>query len=222
MDAGGSGISFIEYLQKELLSFYTEYGRTFPWRDTRDPYRIMIAEFMLQRTRANQVVPVYNHFLEKYPDVFSLSRACLEDIKDLLYSLGLHWRAHYFIKAARYIVDKLNGVFPSEREKLIQIPGVGNYVAGVILVVAYNRPEYVIDSNIARFINRFFGLELKGEIRRKRKVKEISKKMFLNDNPKKILFSVLDFTSLVCIPQKPKCGICYLISNCKFKQKSFE
>ena len=209
----------VRYVQVELRKFYEKYGRDFPWRYTTDPYGIMVAEFMLQRTKAEQVSPIYKKFIEKYPDVFKLSSARPEDIQNILFSLGLHWRLHHFIDAAKYIVNKFDGKFPSKREDLMQIPGIGDYVAGAILVVAFGKSEYVVDSNIARFINRFFGLLQKGEIRRNKRIKVLSKEIFSCNNPKEILFSLLDFTALICTPQKPKCDTCQLKNNCKHYQK---
>jgi A/G-specific adenine glycosylase len=138
----------------------------------------MIAEFMLHRTRAGQVERVYSEFIKKYPDVKALSIAGKNDIENITEHLGLHWRSAHFIKSARFIVREYNSVFPDNREKLLKIPGVGDYVAGAIMTVCFNKPEYVVDSNIARFINRFYGLNLTGEIRRKKAVIDRAKELF--------------------------------------------
>lgn len=204
------------YIQDNLHRFYEREGRDFPWRHTSDPYTVMIAEFMLQRTKAEQVVPVYKKFIKKYPDINSLSQASLSEIREILYSLGLHWRAVHFLESARYIINHFKGKFPTKREELLKIPGVGDYIAGAILVVAYKKREYVVDSNIARFLNRFFGLQLSGEIRRNSIIKELAKNLFCHQDPEKILFSVLDFTAAICIPQKPQCKICFLKDKCKY------
>lgn len=175
----------------------------------------MVAEFMLHRTRADQVVPVYEKFTREYPVVETLYHADENEIKKITRHLGLHWRSKHFIEAARYIVDVFHGDFPDNRKELLKIPGVGDYVAGAILTVCFNQPVYVIDSNIARFINRFYGLNLQGEIRRKKQIKEKAKEIFNTKEPGTFLFTILDFTFKVCKPKKPGCLTCILQSSCQ-------
>lgn len=199
-----------------IVHWYHKHARDFPWRHTRDPYKIMIAEFMLHRTRAEQVVPVYMEFLQKYPDVFALASASPEEVQKVTEHLGLHWRGKHFIEAARYIVGKYNGEFPDSYDELRKIPGIGEYIAGAILTICFNKPAPVVDSNIARFINRFHGLNLKGEIRRKKQIVEIASELFDCEKPGKFLFALIDFTSLICKPGKPSCDSCPLKNYCKF------
>jgi A/G-specific adenine glycosylase len=176
----------------------------------------MIAEFMLHRTRAPQVVSIYEAFIEKYPGVEILAKANEKDIKKVTEHLGLHWRSSHFIKAAIYVLKHFNGDFPENRENLKKIPGVGDYVAGAILTICFNKPEHVIDSNIARFINRFYGLNLKGEIRRKRQIIEKSKRLFNTKEPGTFLFAILDFTFKICSARSPDCLNCILNGQCKY------
>ena len=208
------------FVQSRILEWYHDNSRDFPWRHTRDLYKIMVAEFMLHRTRAEQVVPVYNEFIKRYPDVHSLAQADPDDIKNVTRHLGLHWRARHFIKAARYIIDKFSGKFPDNYDDLRKIPGVGEYIAGAIFVVCFNKPAPVVDSNIARFINRFYGLNLKGEIRRKKGIVEIATELFNHEEPGKLLFAMVDFTSIICKPGKTDCNFCPLKSQCKFYKGS--
>jgi A/G-specific adenine glycosylase len=176
----------------------------------------MIAEFMLQRTKAEQVHPVYEKFLKQYPDIQSLSNAKIKSVSKYTSSLGIHWRAKHFIEAAKYIVNYYNGKFPKGREDLLKIPGIGDYVSGAIQAVCFNNSDYVIDSNIARFINRYYGLKLAGEIRRKKIIISYAKKLFKVKNQKILLFSILDFTALVCKPINPICNDCVLKKKCKY------
>ena len=206
-------------LCKEIIRNHHLYRRNFPWRHTTDPYKIMIAEFMLHRTKAEQVVPIYVDFLKKYPNIKILSNANVEEVSLVTKHLGLHWRAAHFIKACRFIKDEYKGVFPETREELLKIPGVGDYVAGAILTVCYRKPEYVIDSNIARFINRYYGLHLSGEIRRRKIIIKKAKELFKCETPDKLLFSILDFTALVCKPLNPDCLNCCLNEECAFSKE---
>lgn len=200
----------------KIIDWHQNYGRDFPWRHTKDPYRIMIAEFMLHRTKAGQVVPVYLEFIEKYSDIETLAKANLEDIKKVTEHLGLHWRAKHFFEAAKYIIENHNGKFPEDYGKLQEIPGVGEYIAGAILTICFNKSAPVVDSNIARFINRYFSLNLSGEIRRKKNIVELSVKLFEYENPGDLLFAIVDFTSLICKPVKPLCDKCSLKNDCKY------
>jgi A/G-specific adenine glycosylase len=202
-----------------LLTWHSRNFRVFPWRSLSHPYLIMIAEFMLHRTRAEQVVPVYEAFIKKYPVVDSLANANEHEIKKVTQHLGLHWRSAHFIKAAKYVAANFNGEFPDNREDLLKIPGVGDYVAGAILTVCFNKPVHVIDSNIARFINRYYGLKLEGEIRRKKGITEKAKELFNIREPGTFLFAILDFTYKVCTARNPGCSNCVLTSSCQGKQE---
>jgi A/G-specific adenine glycosylase len=195
-------------------------NRYFLWRTLPTPYKILIAEFMLQRTKAEQVEPVYEKFLKQFPDVHSLSKARLSSVSKYTKNLGIHWRAKHFIDAAKYIIKYYDGKFPKTRDELLMIPGVGDYVAGAIQAVCFNNAEYVIDSNIARFINRFYGLNLTGEIRRKKMIINYAKIIFEVKNQRDFLFFILDFTAITCKPIKPLCSLCSYIKPCKYSSKS--
>ncbi len=179
----------------------------------------MIAEFMLQRTKANQVEPVYKKFLKQYPTVDKLAKARFSSVSKYSSNLGLHKRSSNFITAAKFIVCDFNEEFPETREELLTIPGVGDYVAGAILTVCFNKPEHVIDSNIARFLNRFYNLQLTGEIRRKRIIIDKAKELFNFYDTRNLLFSILDFTALICKPKNPNCESCFIKEMCKYGDK---
>jgi len=202
-----------ETVQK-ILIWYDKYKRDFPWRYTKDPYKVMIAEFMLHRTKADQVVPIFLNFIKKFPDVHSLAEADPEEIKRITEHLGLHWRSKQFIEASKYLIQNFEGKFPVSYNNLRKIPGIGSYTAGVILTVCFNKPAPVVDSNIGRFINRYYGLNLIGEIRRKNEITKIAGELFSCNNPGKFLFALVDFSSLVCKPQKPLCDKCRLNNSC--------
>ena len=176
----------------------------------------MIAEFMLHRTRAEQVVPVYQKFIEKYPDVFSLAGADYEEVKKVTRHLGLHWRSRHFIEAAKYVVENYNGIYPENYTKLREIPGIGEYIAGALMTISFNKPAPVVDSNIARFINRFYGLKLSGEIRRNKMIIKKAERLFTCTNPGEFLFAIVDFTSIICKPRNPDCINCSIIKYCKY------
>jgi A/G-specific adenine glycosylase len=205
-------------INQKLIQNWKLYKRDFIWRHDPSPYKIMIAEFMLQRTKAEQVEPVYEKFLKRYPDIFTLAKGRESKVSSFTNNLGLHKRGKNFILAAKYIIEHFQGTFPEERESLLKIPGIGDYVAGAILTVCFNKSEYVIDANIARFINRYYGLHLKGEIRRKKDLIEKAKKLFDYSDTRNLLFALLDFTSLVCRPLNPDHDKCMLNKTCKYNK----
>lgn len=211
----------LKEIRQIIIKWYYKSGRDFPWRHTKDPYKIMIAEFMLHRTRAEQVVPLYNKFIRRYPDVHSMAQAAPRDIKNVTRHLGLHWRSKHFLESTKFIVNCCNGQFPDKYDELRKIPGVGEYIAGAIMAVAFKKPGPVVDSNIARFINRFWGLKLSGEIRRKKEIVRIAENLFDSDNPGEFLFAMVDFTTFICKPRNPECKNCRLkdiCNNCKSHQ----
>jgi len=203
-------------IRKKIITWYRINSRDFPWRHTRDPYRVMIAEFMLHRTRADQVVPVYKEFIRKYPDVYSLAKADEKEIKKVTEHLGLHWRSKHFIKAPEYVVETYGGCYPDDIGELRTIPGIGEYIAGAIITVCFNKSASVVDSNIARFINRFYGFNLGGEIRRKKRIVEKASDLFKCNKPGRLLFALVDFTSIICKPLNPQCDMCSLKNHCKY------
>ena len=206
----------LKALQSKLLQWGEKHYRDYPWRHTRDPYQIMIAEFMLHRTKADQVAPVYTQFIQKYPDVYTLAEADPSEVRQVTEHLGLHWRSGHFIEAAKYVVEHYQGRFPDDDTQLQAIPGVGEYVSSAIITVCYERPHRVVDANIARFINRFFGLHLSGEIRRKKAILELADVLFNVNKPGQLLFAVLDFSAAICRSKNPLHLDCPLRAKCKY------
>ncbi|MDR1997091.1 MAG: DNA glycosylase [Candidatus Margulisbacteria bacterium] len=205
-------------ISSEIIKHHREYFRDFPWRKNISPYKLLIAELMLRRTKAKQVIPVYNNFIEKYPDINYLGLARLSDIQKIIQPLGLHWRAESFIDSVNYIQIKHNGQFPDTEQEIKNIPGVGNYITGAILTVCFKTKYPVIDSNIARFINRYYGLGLSGEIRRNKQILVKANELFSIKNTENLLFPLVDFTALICKPRKPICENCFLKEDCMYFQ----
>ncbi|MDI6735240.1 MAG: DNA glycosylase [bacterium] len=203
-------------IRRKILLWYSQNKRDFPWRHTKNPYEIMIVEFMLHRTRADQVVPVYRDFIKKYPDIDSLASADPVEVSKVTENLGLHWRGKHFINAALFIRDNFRSKIPDSRDKLLTVPGIGDYVAGAILTVVFNKKEWVVDSNIARFLNRFYGLKLRGEIRRKRELIKITKRLYQTTRSEQLTFALLDFSAMVCKPVKPVCCSCIVKTKCTY------
>ncbi len=139
-----------------LLSWYAEHKRDLPWRNTTDPYHILVSEVMLQQTQVDRVIPKYRAFLETFSTIGALAQASPADVLKAWSGLGYNRRALYLQQAAQQIVAQRN--FPQTAEKLQQLPGLGAYTSRSILIFAFNRDEAAIDTNIRRILIHTFGL----------------------------------------------------------------
>jgi A/G-specific adenine glycosylase len=149
-----------------LLEWWPEHERPFPWRERPTAYSIAIAELMLRRTRAEQVVPVYRSFVASYPDLQSAASATPAELRRLLYPLGLTWRADSIIDFLQAAHAGFGRDLPLDTEELRQLPGIGEYVGAAIACFAGGLPEPLIDTNVVRVLGRIFGLRTDGEARR--------------------------------------------------------
>ena len=205
---------------KRLIEWWLKNSRSYPWRETSDPYRIVIAEIMLQRTRADQVLPVYLDFVEEFPTIFDLARASENEISSFFKKLGLLWRAAIVKKMADLVVERYDGILPRNKKELLQIPGIGEYISNAILAFAYGQPAIVVDSNVCRIVVRLYGLKIPGEARRNRTVRELSSKMLPSkQNSRSLNLALLDFAALVCKPLRPLCLECPIRSGCDYYHK---
>lgn len=209
-----------EKVIKEVYNKIIRWGekniRKYPWRETTDPYRILIAEFMLHRTRADQVKHLYKNFIKKYPDFKSIVDAGPENIKNEFKSLGLFWRADLLYKFSEEILEKYNGEIPENKEELLELPGMGDYIASALLCFGFDLPEPILDTNTVRIIGRIFGLEITDSSRRNKKFEKIMKQLVEQGEPRKFSLSMVDFGALVCKSKKPSCNICPLVKMCRF------
>ncbi|MCK5808801.1 A/G-specific adenine glycosylase [bacterium] len=147
----------VAHFQKQVLSFYHQNKRVFPFRDINDPYKIVVSEYMLQQTQTARVVPFFIRFIERFPTVQSLATAPLGDVLTLWQGLGYNRRAKFLQKCAIAVVSQFDGVFPSSLEELQSLPGIGAYTASAVVAFAFETPVMVIETNIrAVFIHTFF------------------------------------------------------------------
>ena len=206
-------------LRPILVRWFDKHQRSFPWRNTRNPWRVLIAEMMLQRTKAEQVVEVYQDFFSKYKlpsDVINSSR---RKLTKTLHPLGLRWRVANFRAVSLVLENEYNGKVPRTRAKLLQLPGVGEYVAGAVLSIAMNKSEWIVDSNVVRVFKRYYDLQTSKEGRRDRSMIELAKVYARCSNPRNANLALLDFAALVCKPRIPECGTCPLRRTCIYNIK---
>lgn len=203
--------------RRELIFWGRKHFRSFPWRKTEDPYRILMADVMLHRTQALQVVPVYERFIEAYPDVASLARASREDLHVLLFPLGLRWRIDLIWSMAAEIADRFDERVPSEKDDLLSLPGVSDYIASAVRCFAWNLPEPLIDTNTVRVVGRLFGLEIKDSSRRNRRFRELITALVDPENPRTYNYALLDLAHLICHKRRaPECGRCPVQAHCVY------
>src|SRR5438128_5538761 len=148
---------------RKLLAWYARAARDLPWRRTRDPYQVLVSEFMLQQTQVSRVAEYYPRFLERFPDLETLARARPRAVREAWDGLGYYARASNLHALAKQ-VSGAGGEVPNDPEELVKLPGVGRYTAGAVASFAYERPVPAVDTNVARVIARvFLGKEASGE-----------------------------------------------------------
>lgn len=200
--------------RKAILKWYKQNGRDFPWRNTSDPFKLLIAEVMLRRTKADQVKSVYNRFTDRYPDADALNTATDEDIAVILRPLGLRWRVGPFCEMVREIGQKYRFKLPETRGDLKKLPGVGDYVAGAVLSIGFGKKEWIVDNNVVRLFKRYFGIKTSREGRRDKEIIEIAKLYVHTKDPRSANLAILDFTALVCTAKNPKHNECPIRDSC--------
>ncbi len=203
-------------LQKELLKWYASNQRELPWRNTRNPYIIWLSEVILQQTRVQQGLPYFNNFLEKYPNVISMSEANEDEILKLWQGLGYYSRARNMLKTAQLIANNYQGIFPNNYEGLLKLKGIGPYTAAAIASFAYNESVAVLDGNVYRVISRLFAKDEPINGSAGKKLFEELALQFLNKkDPATHNQAIMELGALVCTPQNPKCSECPLQKSCK-------
>lgn len=208
----------IPFFQNVLLRWFGKNGRHYPWRKENDPYRILVAESMLQRTKVDQVLPVYSEFISKFPSVNALSSANVDEISIFVRRLGLLWRSRRMLDMAKHIVSKYNGKIPNNRKQLLLIPGIGDYIADAMISFAFGGRRIIIDSNVVRLVSRMFGFELKGEMRRNRQFIDFCQNLSQDIRPsdiRKFNYALIDHAAAICRPT-PLCVKCPLAERCHY------
>ena len=204
-----------DWFRSQVREWGKVHTRSFPWRETADPYRLLIAEVMLHRTQVRQVVPVYERFLSLYPDVAALAGASKEDLHDVMEPLGLHWRIDLVADMADDLVNRFGGTVPSDRDALMSLPGVSDYIASAVQCFSFGIAAPLVDTNTVRVVGRVFGLEIKPSSRRNRRFRELLSSLLDRDHPADYNYALLDLAHLVCLSRRsPECELCPLEPCC--------
>jgi A/G-specific adenine glycosylase len=201
-----------------LTSWYLASGRLLPWRQTRDPYAILVSEFMLQQTQVATVIPYYNEWLRRFPDFAALARAPECDILHAWQGLGYYARARNLHAVAKTVQRLHGGKLPRNLATTSALPGIGHYTANAVATFAFDQPVPIVETNTARVLARLF--DFRSPIDRAAGREELWKcaRTLVPKYSARIYNSALvDLGALICCPRKPKCGICPVKKFCRTK-----
>ena len=204
-------------LSKKIIIWYDNNRRSLPWRvsfnSPKKLYYRLLSEFMLQQTQVKTVIPYFKNFVEKIPNLITLSTSNNKKILKLWEGLGYYRRAKNLHKTAKILIKKYNGRLPKKFEKIKKLPGIGEYTANALLALVYNQPRIPFDGNIKRVFSRLFNANL--EKNEKRIIKIINEQFCTNRNGD-LAEALMEFGAIICKPSNPLCNICNLKKNCQF------
>jgi A/G-specific adenine glycosylase len=210
-------------LHKVLHDWFASNKRGLPWRATRDPYRIWVSEAMLQQTRVATVVPYYERFTERFPDVRTLAGAPLEDVLKAWEGLGYYARARNLHRAAGRIVEEHGGALPRDYAAFRSLPGVGDYIAAAVTSIAFGEPRAVVDGNVKRVLSRLFLIDDPSNDPSSTAVFEKKANELLDrSSPGDFNQALMELGALVCAPKNPSCDSCPLKEFCGAFSRSLQ
>ncbi len=200
---------------RKLLAWWSRAARDLPWRQTRDPYRVLVSEFMLQQTQVARVAEYYPRFLARFPDLATLARARPRAVREAWDGLGYYARAANLHALARVVSRDLDGTLPDDPAELIELPGVGRYTAGAVATFAYEKPVPAVDTNVARVIRRVFGNAERGM--GNAELWRLASLLVPKDGKRAWRFNqaVMELGALICVARKPKCPQCPVRPVCR-------
>lgn len=199
-------------IRRSLLRWYGKNRRDLPWRRTRDPYAIWIAETMLQQTQVKTVLPYYRRFMSAFPTLRTLDRAPKDRVLALWSGLGYYRRAENLKKAARIIREEYAGEFPQDFETLCTLPGIGAYTAGALMSIAFNQPYPALDGNARRVLARLFN------VRRESDLNGLGHSLVSRARPGDFNQALMDLGATICLARDPSCLRCPVTRYCRARR----
>jgi A/G-specific adenine glycosylase len=196
-------------IRRRLLGWFEKNKRDLPWRKTSDPYAIWISETMLQQTQVKTVVPYYEAFLKAFPTITALNRAPLRQILRAWSGLGYYRRAENLKKSASELMRRHGGTMPRDYESLRALPGIGDYTAGAILSIAFQKAYPAVDSNARRVLGRLFNMAGAKQFR------AAAEELISKSNPGDLNQAVMELGAIICLPAEPLCLLCPLAAHCR-------
>ncbi len=202
-------------VRHRLVEWFEGAGRALPWREDRDPYRILVSEMMLVQTTVTAVVPFFARFLARFPTVDALAEADEADVLKAWEGLGYYRRARQLHAAARAIVAEHGGDFPDDPEAIRALPGVGRYIAGALLSFAFDRPAPIVEANTQRVLARWLAWDedLKSA-RSQARLWEAAGRLVPESGAGAFNQAFMELGALICVPKKPLCLACPVAAEC--------
>lgn len=195
--------------RRALLLWYRKNGRDLPWRHTRDPYAILVSEFMLQQTQVATVLSYYKEWLNRFPNFATLARAPENDVLHAWQGLGYYARARNLHATAGQVVTRYEGRFPKSVSEMQKLPGVGKYTAHAVATFAFDEAVPVVEANSARVLARIFNLRTPIDTSRGQQMLwNRAASVIPKNQAAKYNSALLDLGALICVPRDPKCRIC--------------
>lgn len=206
-------------LQTRLLGWYVTHGRSFPWRNSQVTlFERIVSEVLLQQTTARAVANLYPQFFYQFPDWTTLAEATSADVGNLLKPLGLWRRRAQVLRRLAQTMLAMSGDFPRERQELERLPGIGQYIASAILLFDHGLPEPLLDVNMARVLERYFGCRTKADIRKDEFLQSAARAAVSGESPIETNWAFLDLGALVCRSRQPACHNCPLRNGCFYRR----
>ncbi len=215
-----------QIITKKILNWYDLNKRSLPWRKNvsqlKKHYYTLVSEFMLQQTQVVTVIPYFNRFINKIPNLKKLSKIQDRELIKLWEGLGYYSRVRNLKKTAKIIISKYRGKTPNNYEDLISLPGIGNYTANAILAIGFNKPYIPLDGNIERVLKRYLYLKKKEEIQKDNLIQK--KSIFgISSRASDYAQALMELGALICKPKNPECSGCPISKSCKsYKKKDFD
>ncbi len=202
-------------IQRRLLAWYGTEARDLPWRQTSDPYAILVSEVMLQQTRVETALRYFEPFLRRFPTVERLARSPIDDVLKAWEGLGYYRRAHNLHRAAIAVMRDYGGVFPDSAERLVRLPGVGSYTAAAVASIAFGANEPALDGNVIRVTSRLFCV--KGDPARattRAALRAAAEALVRGDRAGVVNQALMDLGARICTPRNARCGACPVAAEC--------
>ncbi len=215
-----------QIITKKILNWYDLNKRSLPWRknvsQSKKHYYTLVSEFMLQQTQVVTVIPYFNRFINKIPNLKKLSTIQDKELIKLWEGLGYYSRVRNLKKTAKIIISKYHGKIPNNYEDLISLPGIGNYTANAILAIAFNKSYIPLDGNIERVLKRYLYLKKNKEVQKDNLVEK--KSIFgISSRASDYAQALMELGAMICKPKNPECSGCPISKNCKsYKKKDFD